>query len=75
MAGYLIANYRITNPEGYQAYTAAVGSTILAHGGEILVAGPGSIPIEGNPDRLDLGIPPDDTDDSFQIYITVGPEF
>ena len=37
MAGYLIANYRITNPEGYQAYIAAVGPTILAQGGEKLI--------------------------------------
>ena len=52
MAGYLIANYKITNPEGYQAYPPAVRPTILAHGGEILVAGPGSVPIEGNPDPV-----------------------
>ena len=25
--------------------------------------------------RLDLGVPLDDADDAFQIYITVGPEF
>jgi uncharacterized protein (DUF1330 family) len=49
MAGYLIANYNITNPEGYQAYTAAVAPTIFAHGGEILVAGPGSESVEGDP--------------------------
>ena len=35
MAGYLIANYRIENPEAYQAYIAAVGPTIAAHGGEV----------------------------------------
>ena len=49
MAGYLIANYKVTNPEGYKAYTAAVRRTIVAHGGEILVAGPGSTPVEGAP--------------------------
>ncbi len=49
MAGYLIANYNITNPEGYQAYIAAVGPTILAHQGEILVAGEGSEAVEGEP--------------------------
>jgi len=49
MAGYLIANYQITNEEGYQAYVAAVRPTILAHGGEILVAGPGSEAVEGDP--------------------------
>ncbi len=49
MAGYLIANYQITNEEGYQSYIASVGPTIVAHGGEILVAGPGSEAVEGNP--------------------------
>ncbi len=47
MAAYLIANYNITNEEGYQSYIGAVGPTILSHGGEILVAGPGSEIIEG----------------------------
>ena len=49
MAGYLIANYQITNEDGYQSYIAAVGPTIMAHGGEILVAGPGSEAVEGEP--------------------------
>ena len=49
MAGYLIANYSINNVEGYQAYIAVVGPTIVAHGGEILVAGEGSEPVEGTP--------------------------
>lgn len=49
MAGYLIANYQITNEEAYQGYIAAVGATIFAHDGEILVAGPGSEAVEGDP--------------------------
>ncbi len=49
MAGYLIANYRVTNPDGYQAYVAAVVPTIVAHRGEILVAGPESEAVEGEP--------------------------
>ena len=49
MASYLIANYNVTNQEGYGAYLAAVGPTIAAHGGKILVAGAGSEPVEGNP--------------------------
>ena len=49
MAGYLIANYRITNEDGYGQYIAAVPQTIFAHQGEILVAGPGSEIIEGEP--------------------------
>lgn len=38
MAHYLIANYRITNPEAYQHYLDSVGATTAAHGGELLVA-------------------------------------
>ncbi|MFT6957689.1 MAG: hypothetical protein ACJAYC_002703 [Halieaceae bacterium] len=38
MAGYLIANYRVTNAEAYAVYPQAVVPTLLAHGGEILVA-------------------------------------
>jgi len=49
MAAFLIANYDITNGDGYQSYVASVGPTILGHGGEILVAGPGSRAIEGTP--------------------------
>lgn len=52
MSGYLIANHNITNPEGYRAYLAAVGPTIVAHGGEILVAGPGSEAVEGEPGEI-----------------------
>jgi len=49
MSSYLIANYTVTNPEGYEKYLAAVGPTIVAHGGKILVAGPNATAIEGNP--------------------------
>ena len=52
MAGYLIANYNITNPEGYQSYLAVVVPTIVAHGGEILVAGDGSEAVEGKPGAI-----------------------
>ena len=52
MAGFLIANYNIVNPEGYQSYIAVVGPTIVAHGGEILVAGEGSEAVEGNPGTI-----------------------
>ena len=49
MASYLVANYNVTNPDGYQKYLAAVGPTIAAHGGKILVAGPNATPKEGKP--------------------------
>lgn len=47
MAGYLIANYRITNPEAYGAYPPAVTSTLLACGAEVLVADYDSELVEG----------------------------
>ena len=47
MAGYLIANYRITNPEAYGAYPPAVTSTLLACCAEILVADYESELVEG----------------------------
>jgi uncharacterized protein (DUF1330 family) len=36
MAGYLIANDRITNQEAYAAYPPAVMLTLVAHGAEVL---------------------------------------
>lgn len=49
MASYLVANYNVTNQDGYNEYLSAVGVTIINHGGKILVAGPGATPMEGNP--------------------------
>jgi len=37
MAGYFVANYRITNQDGYKEYLAAVGPTLAAHGAETIV--------------------------------------
>ncbi len=48
MAAYLVANYRITNPEGYQRYTAAVGPTLVAHEAELLVADRATEGMEGD---------------------------
>ncbi len=52
MASYLVANYNVTNQDGYDAYVAAVVPTIFAHGGKILVAGPGSVGMEGTPGEI-----------------------
>ncbi|MDX1440525.1 MAG: DUF1330 domain-containing protein [Rubricoccaceae bacterium] len=49
---YLIANYNVTNQEGYDAYFASVGPTILSRRGEILVAGPCGKPVEGTPAEM-----------------------
>lgn len=54
MASYLVANYNVTNQEGYNQYLAAVGPTIMGHGGKILVAGPGATPVEGNPGTITI---------------------
>lgn len=37
MAGYFVANYAITSPAEYQAYLAAVGPVLEAHGPERIV--------------------------------------
>ena len=34
MAGYIVANFSITNQAGYQEYLAAVGPTLKAHNAE-----------------------------------------
>ena len=49
MAAYLIASYRVTNPEGYQAYPPAVLPVLDQHGAELLVADFNSEALEGEP--------------------------
>jgi len=49
MAGYLIANYRITDAAAYEAYPPAVIPTLMAHGAEVLVADYESEAVEGKP--------------------------
>ena len=49
MSAYYVASYRVTNPEAFQQYAPAVTPTILAHGGEVLVADSHSEPVEGQP--------------------------
>lgn len=47
MAGYVVANYRVTDPEGIQKYVEAVMPTLAAHGAEVLVADHGTRSMEG----------------------------
>jgi uncharacterized protein (DUF1330 family) len=49
MATYLVANYRVTNPDGYAEYLSTVGPTLEPYGGELLVADFESAIIEGSP--------------------------
>jgi uncharacterized protein (DUF1330 family) len=48
MAGYFVANYRITNPAGYKEYLAAVGPSLMAHGAERVVVDRDSELLEGS---------------------------
>ena len=54
MAAYVIADFEITNPEGFQAYEQRVGATIEHYGGTYLVRGERGEIIEGDwhPHRL-----------------------
>jgi len=54
MAAYLIANYRITNPEAFAAYPPAVVPTLLAHGAETLVADYDCEAVEGQPSSVTI---------------------
>jgi uncharacterized protein (DUF1330 family) len=54
MAAYLIANYKITNPEAYEAYVPAVMPTLQAHGVEVLVADYDSEALEGAPSNVSV---------------------
>ena len=49
MSAYAVANYRITNPDGYSEYPQQVLATILNHGGEFIVADHGSEVLDGSP--------------------------
>ena len=48
MAGYFVANYRITNQAEYREYVAAVGPILTAHGAENLVVDRDSELLEGS---------------------------
>jgi uncharacterized protein (DUF1330 family) len=47
MAGYFVANYKITNQAGYKEYLAAVGPSLAAHGAERVVVDRDSELLEG----------------------------
>jgi uncharacterized protein (DUF1330 family) len=49
MPAYLIANYSITNPDGYAEYPPSVAPTLTPFGGELVVADFASEAVEGSP--------------------------
>ncbi|CAN0500184.1 unnamed protein product [Phaeothamnion confervicola] len=52
MSGYIMANFELTDPVGYDGYVPAVIPTLQAHGAEILVADYHSETIEGTPSKV-----------------------
>ena len=52
MSAYLVLNYTITNPDGYQAYPPAAMPTLASSGAEVLVADYGSDSQEGSPGHV-----------------------
>jgi uncharacterized protein (DUF1330 family) len=54
MAGYVIVDVEVHNPDGYKAYTSQVAATIAAHGGRFIVRGGDYETKEGNwqPQRI-----------------------
>jgi uncharacterized protein (DUF1330 family) len=52
LSAYLVFNYSITNPEGYEAYPAAAFPSIATSGAEVLVADYESEAKEGSPGKV-----------------------
>jgi uncharacterized protein (DUF1330 family) len=54
MAGYIIVDVEITDPEAYERYKSAVPATLAAYGGKFLVRGGRAETLEGGwePGRL-----------------------
>ncbi|MFQ5982663.1 MAG: DUF1330 domain-containing protein [Woeseiaceae bacterium] len=55
-AGYVVANFRITDPKAYASYPPAAVPTLIDNGAQILVADLESEAIEGQPDHVTLVI-------------------
>jgi uncharacterized protein (DUF1330 family) len=51
MAGYIIAEVQVTDPERYEEYRRQVEGTIAAYGGKYLVRGGQSEALEGDAPR------------------------
>lgn len=49
MPAYLVASYRITDPDGYAPYPQAVAPTLVPFEGELVVADFASESVEGEP--------------------------
>lgn len=49
MSAYFVANFAITNQDGYQLYLQKVRKVLMEHGAEVLVADYSSEAMEGTP--------------------------
>jgi uncharacterized protein (DUF1330 family) len=49
MGAYFVANYTVTNEDGYRRYLNEVGETLRAHNAQVLVADYASETAEGSP--------------------------
>lgn len=49
MAAYIVANYKVTNPEAFGPYPPAAQETLAAHGAEVIAVDLNSEAVEGSP--------------------------
>ncbi len=56
MAGYLIANIKVTNPAKFEEYRKQVNPIVAQYGGRFLVRGAEARVLEGNPPIKRLAI-------------------
>lgn len=54
MAAYILANYTIDDPKGYENYVPGVLPLLMKHGAEVLVADFGTTAIEGTPHTVSI---------------------
>lgn len=54
MAGYIIVDVKVTDPEAYERYRASVPATLAAYGGKFIVRGGRAETLEGDwePNRI-----------------------
>lgn len=57
MAGYILIDLEITDPEGFQEYLKLAGPTVKQYGGKVLIGGAASETLEGElaPHLLSVG--------------------
>ena len=57
MAGYILLDLEITDPEGFQEYLKLAGPTVKQYGGKVLVGGAVPVNLEGDwhPRLLSIG--------------------